>query len=289
MKYEGRRKSDNVVKQGSSGRRGGMPSGIGGLSGTGIILILVVSLLMGKNPLDLLGMAVDTQPTTTSSTEFVPRNEREKELVEMLSVVLADTEDVWHRLFKEKGLTYREPKLTIYQDTVDTACGFASSNMGPFYCGGDENVYIDVSFVNQLETTLDAKGDFPFAYVLAHEVGHHVQKLTGTLQEVQGLRGRVSDVEFNKQMVNLELQADYYAGVYTHYANKFGYLEPGDIEEGLRAASGVGDDRLQEMQGGRANPDTFQHGTSEQRSNWFNRGVKYGDFEHGNTFELVNN
>lgn len=284
MKWEGRRQSDNVNKQGSAGGGGGGLIPMGGLGGTGIIILLVVSLLLGQNPLKLLGMVSGGQQQSENVSEYRPRNEQEKQITEFLSVVLADTEDVWNKLFAEKGWKYREPQLTIYQDTVNTKCGFASSQMGPFYCGGDETVYIDVNFANQLSTTLDAAGDFPFAYVLAHEVGHHVQNLLGTLQEVQGLRGRVSDVQFNREMVKLELQADYYAGVFANFAKGKGYLEEGDIEEGLRAASGVGDDRLQEMQGGRANPDTFQHGTSEQRSSWFRRGVEYGDFEHGNTF-----
>lgn len=290
MKWQGRRESDNVSKSSGAGR-GGRPSlaGIGGLGGTGILILLVVSLLMGQNPLEFIGMTgTDTGRQSENTQEYTPRNEQEAEIEKFLAVVLADTEDVWHKVFKEHGKEYREPKLRIYQDTVNTACGFASNNMGPFYCGGDETVYIDVSFANQLATTLDAAGDFPFAYVLAHEVGHHVQNLIGTLQEVHNLRGRVSDLEFNKQMVRLELQADYYAGVFANYVREKGYLEEGDIEEGLRATTVVGDDRLQEMQGGRANPDTFQHGTSKQRSEWFRRGVQYGDLQHGNTFDLVN-
>lgn len=290
MKWQGRRKSDNVSK--SSGGGGGMPSmsglgGLGDLGGTGIIILLIISLLFGQNPLEMLGMTPSSGTRSENTGEYTPRNKQEAEIEEFLSVVLADTEDVWGEIFKQHGAEYRQPKLRLYQDTVNTACGFASNNMGPFYCGGDETVYIDVSFANQLATTLDAAGDFPFAYVLAHEVGHHVQTLTGTLQKVQGLRGRVSDVEFNKEMVKLELQADYYAGVFAHHVKQKGYLEEGDIEEGLRAAAGVGDDRLQEMQGGRANPDTFQHGTSQQRSEWFRRGVEYGDLENGNTFELM--
>lgn len=286
MKWEGRRKSDNVSKSRGSGRRRGMALG-GGLGGGGLLFLLVISLLLGQNPLRLIGMLPNETATQESTEDYTPRNQEEKELEDFLSVVLADTEDVWHEIFRSHGQQYREPKLRLYQNSVNSGCGVASNNMGPFYCGADETVYIDVAFAKDLRTTFGAEGDFPFAYVLAHEVGHHVQKLIGTLEKVHSLRGRVSDVEFNENMVRLELQADYYAGVFAHYVKQKGYLDVGDIEEGMKAASGVGDDRIQEMQGRRADPDTFQHGTSEQRRTWFERGVEYGDIEHGNTFELV--
>lgn len=292
MKWRGRRSSDNVKR--SSGRsRGGMGGlgtggAIGGMGGLGLILLIVFSLISGGNPLDMITGGSGSGAPTQNQESYEPRNEQEAEIEEFLSVVLADTEDVWHEIFQQHNAEYVEPSLHLYQDTVNTACGFASNNMGPFYCGGDQTVYIDVAFANDLRNTFGAEGDFPFAYVLAHEVGHHVQLQTGVLQEVQGLRGRVSDVEFNRQMVNMELQADYYAGVFAHYAQEKGYLDAGDVEEGMQAASGVGDDRIQEMQGGRANPDTFQHGTSAQRKEWFLRGYEYGDLENGNTFELVN-
>ena len=286
MKWEGRRSSDNVRKQGSSGRGGGGFRSIGSLGGGGIILLLAVSLLLGQNPLDLLlGGGFNTAPSTQQSTTFEPRNKEEAETVEFLGVVLADTEDMWNDIFSKYGQTYREPKLVLYQNTVNSGCGFASSRMGPFYCGADETVYIDATFIEELRTTFAAEGDFPFAYVLAHEVGHHIQKLTGDLEKVHALRGRVSEVEYNNEMVKLELQADYYAGVLAHYLNNKGYLDSGDVKEGMAAASGVGDDRIQEMQGGQANPDTFQHGRSEQREKWFLRGFEYGDLEHGNTFD----
>lgn len=286
MKWEGRRQSDNVTRSSSGG--GGSMGGLGGLGrmgGGGIILLLILSLLFGQNPLDLiLGGGGPLTPSENMDSEYKPRNEQEKQIEEFLSVVLADTEDVWHELFKNEGATYREPKLNIFQNQVNSGCGVANSRMGPFYCGADETIYIDVSFAKDLRTMFGAEGDFPFAYVLAHEVGHHVQKQTGKLMEVQGLRGRVSDVQFNNEMVKLELQADYYAGVVAHHMAKRGYLDPGDVEEGMAAAAGVGDDRIQEMQGGRANPDTFQHGASEQRQRWFLNGAKYGDFINGNTF-----
>ena len=286
MKWQGRRSSDNVRRSGAGG--GGMRTA-GTLGGGGLIIMLILSLLFGGNPLDvLIGSQMGGGSTTQQTSEWVPRTEEEQEVADFLGVVLADTEDVWHEIFSEKGATYREPKLMIYQDSVNSGCGAASSRMGPFYCGADETVYMDATFVEDLRTTFDAAGDFPIAYVLAHEVGHHVQLLTGDLQKVQSLRGRVADVDFNNEMVKLELQADYYAGVVAHYLEKKGYLEPGDVEEGMSAAAGVGDDRIQEMQGGRANPDTFQHGSSEQRQRWFLNGYKHGDLENGNTFDTEN-
>lgn len=263
---------------------------IGGLGLTGTLVVVVISLLLGQNPLNLLGDIVGTEtPNVQQSEVYKPRNAEEAELEKMLSVVFADLEDVWTDIFSKQNKSYEKPQLHLYQDAVRSGCGNASKNQGPFYCGVDKTVYIDVSFAKQLRQTFGAKGDFPFVYVLAHEVGHHVQQQLGILQKVQGLRGKVSSIEFNKQMVNLELQADYFAGVFTNHIQQKGYLDLGDIEEGMGAAAGVGDDRIQEMQGGQANPDTFQHGTSKQRQEWFTRGVKYGDIEHGNTFELVNN
>lgn len=286
MKWRGRRSSSNVERRSSAGG-GGMRTA-GGIGGFGLIIVIVLTLIMGGNPLDALNSGIT--PGGGSSQEqsgtYTPRNEEEAEIEEFLSVVLADTEDVWNEIFEQHGATYREPKMVLYQDTVNSGCGFASKQMGPFYCGADETVYIDVSFTNQLRDQFGAGGDFPMAYVLAHEVGHHVQLLTGALQEVQGLRGRVPDVQYNNEMVKLELQADYYAGVFAHYVGQKGYLEQGDIQEGLKAAEGVGDDRIIEMQGGTANPDNFQHGSSEQRMRWFERGYQYGDLENGNTFQV---
>lgn len=287
MKWQGRRQSDNVEKRGSSQSSIGGLGGLGKLGGGGLALLIIFSLIMGQNPLEaILGGGGPLAPSENIQSEYKTRNAQEEELEEFLGVVLADTEDVWHELFKEQGATYREPKLTLYQNQVSSGCGVASSRMGPFYCGADETVYIDVSFAKELRTLFGAEGDFPFAYVLAHEVGHHVQKQTGKLMDVQGLRGRVSDIEYNNEMVKLELQADYYAGVVAHHMKERGYLDPGDVEEGMAAASGVGDDRIQEMQGGRANPDTFQHGSSKQRKKWFLNGYNYGDFRNGDTFSV---
>lgn len=290
MKWEGRRQSDNVRKSSGQGGPRGLGGLLGGLGGTGIIIVIVLSLLLDINPLALLGsgIGVDQSRSSQHMEEYQPRTQEEAEIEKFLSVVLADTEDVWGEIFEKHGAKYAEPTLVLYQNQVSSGCGLASNKMGPFYCSADQSIYIDVDFAKDLRTKFGAEGDFPFAYVLAHEVGHHVQLQTGVLNKVHSLKGKVSDVEFNRQMVNLELQADYYAGVFAHYVGAKGYLDPGDVEEGLAAASGVGDDRIQEMSGRRANPDTFQHGTSEQRSEWFLRGYKYGDLEHGNTFELVN-
>lgn len=292
MKWEGRRESDNVEYKGrsESSGRGGLPiGGFGKMGGGGILLLLVVSLLLGQNPLDMLtGGGATTGPSHQYSQQYEPRSEEEEQLGKFLSVLLADTEDVWTKIFEEHGATYKKPKLTIFQDRVNSGCGVADSRMGPFYCGQDQTVYIDLKFAKELKTTFNAPGDFPLAYVLAHEVGHHVQLQTGKLREVQSLRNRVSDVEFNNEMVKLELQADYYAGVLAHHLERKGYLDHGDVEEGMRAASGVGDDRIQEMSGQKADPDTFQHGSSAQRRRWFLRGYKYGDLEHGNTFDTEN-
>lgn len=287
MKWEGRRQSDNVIRTGSSGRSVGGLGGLGSMGGGGLIIMLILALLFGQNPLEaILGGGGPLVPSENVNSEYKPRNAQEEEIGQFLSVVLADTEDVWHELFKEANAQYKEPKLRIFQDQVNSGCGMASSRMGPFYCGADETIYIDVAFAKELRTMFGAEGDFPFAYVLAHEVGHHVQKQTGKLMEVQGLRGRVGEREFNNEMVKLELQADYYAGVVAHHMKKRGYLDPGDVEEGMAAAAGVGDDRIQEMQGGRANPDTFQHGASEQRQRWFLNGYKYGNLQNGNTFNV---
>lgn len=284
MKWQGRNKSSNVERSSREGRRRGFAPA-GKFGGVGLVLAIVVALITGQNPLDAV-LGTVSPPSQRMESRYESRNKEEAEIEEFLSVVLKDTEDVWTGIFDDHGAKYRMPKLRLYQDTVNTGCGFANSRMGPFYCGADERVYIDVSFIHELRTTFKAEGDFPFAYVLAHEVGHHVQKLTGKLQEVQGLRGRVSDKDFNNEMVKLELQADYYAGVVAHHMEKKGYLDPGDVDEGMAAAAGVGDDRIYEMAGKKANPDNFQHGRSDQRKRWFLKGYKYGDLEHGNTFSV---
>ena len=274
MKWQGRRQSSNV-------KRGGSGGGRVALGGGGVIILLIIYLLFGKVPADVL----PNQATQgTQANQEYTQTAEEKELDAFLSVVLADTEDYWKEIFAQYGMTYREPTLNIYSDSINTGCGLASSKVGPFYCPNDERIYIDLSFYHDLKTNYDAEGDFALAYVLAHEVGHHVQKQLGTLQKVYQLREQMSEAEFNKYMVRLELQADYYAGVFAHYTQENGYLEEGDFQEAMDAAAGVGDDRIQEKAWGQVIPDKFTHGTSEQRMKWFNRGYKYGDLDHGDTF-----
>lgn len=200
--------------------------------------------------------------------------------------MLANTEDVWSELFTQMGRTYREPKLVLFRGEVESACGFASSAVGPFYCPADERVYIDLDFYTQLADEYGASGDFAEAYVIAHEIGHHVQKLLGISDRVRAMQARSSKVEANQLSVRLELQADFFAGVWAHHAQKLRHiLEPGDIEEGLRAASAIGDDRLQKQSRGYVVPDSFTHGTSEQRVRWFRRGLETGDVARGDTFD----
>lgn len=237
-------------------------------------------LLFGKVPADVL----PNQATQQEQNQEYTQTAEEKELDAFLSVVLADTEDYWKEIFAQYDMAYREPTLNIYSDSINTGCGLASSNVGPFYCPNDERIYIDLSFYQDLKNEYGAEGDFALAYVLAHEVGHHVQKQLGTLQKVYQLKDQLSEADFNKYMVRLELQADYYAGVFAHYTQENGYLEEGDFQEAMDAAAGVGDDRIQEKAWGQVVPDKFTHGTSEQRMKWFNLGYKYGDLDHGDTF-----
>jgi predicted metalloprotease len=213
----------------------------------------------------------------------------EAELADFVSVVLADTEDTWQALFQDMGKRYQEPRLVLFSGAVKSACGFAKSATGPFYCPADQQVYIDLSFYRDLRERHHAPGDFAQAYVIAHEVGHHVQNLLGISHKVQSLRDRVSDEEYNLLSVRLELQADFYAGVWAHHANRSRHiLEVGDIEEGLNAASAIGDDRLQMEAQGYVTPESFTHGTSEQRVQWFRRGLKSGDPAEGDTFNAAN-
>lgn len=238
--------------------------------GMGTVVFLLLAFLMGGDPLSLLGAASSQQgPVTDPQTE------------QFVSVVLADTEEVWGDLFRQMGRDYQEPKLVLFRGRVDSACGLASSAVGPFYCPGDRNVFLDTSFFDQLSGKLGAPGDFAAAYVIAHEVGHHVQNLLGTMDRVRRGSGPESD------SVRLELQADYYAGVWAHHAQRrFGSLEPGDLEEAIRAAGAVGDDQLQEQAQGHVVPDSFTHGTSEQRIRWFRKGWETGDPTGGDTFSV---
>jgi predicted metalloprotease len=222
---------------------------------------------------------------SAASTEYQP-TAQEEELAEFISVVLADTEDVWHKLFNDMGLQYREPKLVLFSGQVNSACGFSSAATGPFYCPGDDRIYIDLLFLQQLQKRLGANGDFAMAYIIAHEVGHHVQKQFGTLDELNSLRPRVSQTQNNELTVRLELQADFFAGVWAHHAQKMkNILETGDIEEAVNAAQAVGDDRIQMQSQGYVVPDSFTHGTSAQRMSWFKKGFNTGNINDGNTFD----
>lgn len=279
MKWQGRRTSTNVED-----RRGMSGKGIIG-GGIGTIIIVILYMLMGGNPTDIINQSQQGNPAATTTYQ---ETAEEKELAEFTSVVLAETETVWTDLFAEQGLTYTYPTLVLFSGSVDSACGIAGSATGPFYCPGDQNVYIDLSFYQDMATELQASGDFAMAYVIAHEVGHHVQKLLGTMDKVNDLRSKLSETEYNEYSVRLELQADYYAGVWAHYVNRTELLEAGDLEEALNAASAVGDDRIQNKSQGYAVPDSFTHGTSEQRQRWFYKGYESGSLAGGDTFSVQN-
>jgi len=213
-----------------------------------------------------------------------PVDPKEDEVKQFSATVLASTEDIWTEIFRQQGMTYTKPVLVLFRDQVQSACGNAGASVGPFYCPGDEKLYLDLAFFNELENRFRAPGDFAQAYVIAHEVGHHVQDLLHTMERVDAARGRMSEGQANELSVRLELQADYFAGVWAHYAQQKGLLEMGDIEEALGAASAVGDDRLQREGQGYVVPDSFTHGTSEQRSRWFRKGLETGDIRQGDTF-----
>ncbi|HZW40582.1 MAG TPA: neutral zinc metallopeptidase [Ignavibacteriaceae bacterium] len=273
MRWQGRRGSSNVED-----RRGMGGKIVGG--GLGTIVIALVIYFLGGDPTTVLQNA----PTSQTQENYVESSE-EKELAQFVSVVLAETEDVWHQIFKEQNAQYTEPKLVLFSGQVQSACGVAGASSGPFYCPGDQKVYIDLSFYKELQDQFKAPGDFAMAYVIAHEVGHHVQKLTGVSDQVDQLRRRVSKEEYNKYSVMLELQADFYAGVWAHYTEKMkNLLDEGDIDEALNAASQIGDDRIQKQAQGYTVPETFTHGTSEQRKRWFYKGYRTGDINQGDTF-----
>jgi predicted metalloprotease len=259
---------------------GGGKIAIGG--GLGGVVILLLALILGADPGELLQQLPQgqQQPGTVSR----PVNPAEEELKQFVSVVLAETEDVWTDLFRQMGRQYRKPTLVLFNDRVSSACGGASAAMGPFYCPGDEKLYLDLSFFSELRSRFRAPGDFAQAYVIAHEVGHHVQNQLGTMDQVSSLQGRVGKEQANELSVRLELQADFLSGVWAHHAQKRGVLEAGDIEEALGAASAVGDDRLQKETQGFIVPDSFTHGTSEQRIRWFRRGFETGDVRQADTF-----
>ncbi len=279
MRWQGRRGSGNVEDRRGMGGRAMVGGGLGGLG----VVVVIVYMLLGGDPTQLnlqqpmgagggleSGVAVDA--SSDQAAQFV-------------SVVLADTEEVWQELFRQMGREYQEPRLVLFSGQVQSACGFASAAVGPFYCPGDRMVYIDLSFYDLLSRRFGASGDFAQAYVIAHEIGHHVQNLLGISDQVDAQRGRVSERELNQLSVRLELQADFLAGVWAHHAQRrFDILEPGDIEEALTAANAIGDDTLQREAQGRVVPDSFTHGTSEQRVRWFRLGFETGDVSRGDTF-----
>jgi len=277
MDWKGRRKSSNVED------RRGLSSGKMVVGGIGGIILLVVFTLLGGNPADIINNMQYTETEVDSSYQATAE---EEELADFVSVVLAETEEVWTTLFKEQGGQYDYPTLVLYSDRVDSACGVSGSATGPFYCSGDQKVYIDLSFFDKLRKNYNVPGDFAIAYVVAHEVGHHVQMLLGIMDQLNEMKLKLSKTEYNNLMVRLELQADYFAGVWAHYVNRIDLLEEGDLEEALNAASAVGDDRLQKQNQGYVVPDSFTHGTSEQRQRWFYKGFTNGTIAGGDTFSM---
>lgn len=298
MQWRGRRTSANVEDRRGQGGGGGMSFGGGSMltgkgcgcgSGIGVIVIVIVFWLMGGNPLQLLGLLGDDfleQSIQNTNTQTYTPTLHEDTLAQFAAVVLADTEDVWTAVFKKMGREYRKPTLVLFSGYTNSACGAAQQSTGPFYCPADEKIYLDLSFFQQMASQFGAKGDFAYAYVIAHEVGHHVQKLLGTLDQVQNQMSRSSDKVANQLSVGLELQADFYAGLWAnHTQSMFNVLEAGDIDEALNAAAAIGDDRLQEQSQGYSVPDSFTHGTSQQRHDWFYKGYRTGDINQGNTFK----
>lgn len=279
MKWKSARRSGNVED-----RRGRSGAGMAGGGGIGVILIvLAVSFLTGRNPLELMQL-VDSLPAGPASSAPVSAPAADDEQAQFIAAVLGDTEDTWGRIFSAQGSQYDPPVLVLFSDMVQSACGSQSSAVGPFYCPGDRRVYLDLTFFRDLDQRFGAPGDFAQAYVVAHEVGHHIQTITGTSGRVQRERQRLSEADANALSVRQELQADCYAGVWGHHAGRRNLLEAGDVEEGLAAASAIGDDRLQRRSGGEVVPESFTHGTSAQRMEWFRRGLDTGDPAECDTF-----
>lgn len=285
MKWVGRRQSGNVEDRRGSGGGGGfgIPGGLFTKGGIGVVIVIVIiAWIGGVNPLQLLQQVNNGGSTYSTDQSYTP-SASEEELAAFVRVVLADTEDVWNREFSD----YREPTLVMFSGYVESACGQASAATGPFYCPADEKVYIDLSFYNDLKNRFGAPGDFAQAYVIAHEVGHHIQHLMGISDKVHSLRQQQSEAEANAMSVRLELQADFLAGMWAHHAEEMNnILDAGDIDEALTAASAIGDDRLQKQARGYVTPDSFTHGTSEQRMKWFKKGYETGDMKQGDTFSI---
>ena len=284
MRLDGRRESRNVRDiRGKGGKAAGL--GLGGL-----VIVGIITWLLGGNPLDVVRQAGGLEAITgTQQTEYVPTPEEEA-LAVFSKQILAGTEDVWTAEFRRLGLEYEPPTLVLFTGNVQSACGGATSSTGPFYCSADRSVYIDLSFFSTMKKQFGSAGDFAYAYVIAHEVGHHVQNLLGTLRQAHTAMNQTSQAEANKISVRLELQADFYAGLWAHHDNEmFNSLEAGDLEEGLEIASRIGDDYLQKKAQGYAVPETFNHGTSAQRARWLKKGFTTGDIEKGDTFSPIYN
>jgi hypothetical protein len=285
MKWGGNRQSDNVEdRRGSGGSSGG---GFGGRSiGIGsVVIALVASVFFGVNPLTVLNILSGGSPEPQSQSAPAQKPPADDTMAAFVSTVLADTEDVWKAVFTQGGATYQEPKLVLFRGTTSTACGQGQAAMGPFYCPADQKVYIDLDFYDTLKNQLGAPGDFAQAYVIAHEVGHHVQNLMGITTKMEQMRGRVSQTDYNALSVRLELQADCFSGVWANHAQAARQLlEQGDVEEAMNAAARIGDDALQRSRDGQVVPDSFTHGTSAQRQRWFDKGLKNGSVKGCDTF-----
>jgi len=283
LRWTGGRRSDNVEDQ----RRSGVGKGtIGGI--IGVLIILAIGLLMGADPVSLLSTIAGESGSLDGISQPGALSAADNESADFVSVVLADTEDTWQEIFAQQGRVYEQPKLVLFSGGVDSACGFAESAMGPFYCPTDQKVYIDLDFYRELKDQLGAPGDFAQAYVIAHEVGHHVQNLLGTSDQVQRLQSQSDESTANRYSVLLELQADCYAGVWANHADTSRHIiEAGDIEEAMNAASKIGDDTLQKQSQGYVVPDSFTHGTSAQRVKWFKTGIDRGEIDSCDTFNAT--
>ncbi|NGF56744.1 metalloprotease, partial [Parapusillimonas sp. SGNA-6] len=281
MKWQGGRRGGNIED-----RRRMSTGGKVALGGIGGVIVLLISLFMGGDPTQLLEQMQNAGGAATQQGEYQSTPEEDR-LLDFADVVLVSTDDIWTALFRQSGQAYPKPSLVVYTQGTETGgCGYGQSAFGPFYCPGDQKIYLDLSFNRELSQRFGAKGEFALAYVIAHEVGHHIQQVLGVLQKTNAMRAKMSEREYNKISVMTELQADFYAGVWAHYVNKMTDIELtyDDIVDGMRAAAAVGDDHIQEQAHGHANPESFTHGTSEQRMYWFKKGYETGDIHAGDTF-----
>ncbi len=283
MRWQDGKRSSNVEdRRGARRPGGGALLKLGGGGGLAVVVVAIVMIALGEDPMQLLGL-LDGGGGSGATVQSTPEEDQQ---VEFVRVVLGDTETTWNQLLPQQGgRAYREPTLVLFREAVQSACGYNSAAVGPFYCPPDQQVYIDLSFFGELERRHDAPGDFAQAYVIAHEVGHHLQNLLGTSTRVHQARARLSEVDGNALSIRQELQADCYAGVWAHYAQQRGLLEPGDIDEGLRAAAAIGDDTIQRRAQGRITPETWTHGSSEERVRWFRTGFQNGTMQSCDTFQ----